>query len=102
MRSNEDAYRLLLAIPGVGPWTAGEVGRAALGDPDAVSVGDYHLPSLVAWLLAGERRADDARMLELLEPYRGQRGRVIRLLEAAGTWPPRRGPRMPARSIDRC
>ena len=54
----------------------------ALGDADAVSVGDYHLPNQVAWALAGEARADDARMLELLEPYRGQRGRVIRLLLA--------------------
>ena len=94
-----DARRRLLAIEGVGPWTAGEVARTAFGDPDAVSVGDFHLPSLVAWNLAGEARADDARMLELLEPYRGQRGRVILLLEAGAPWPPRRGPRMPLRSI---
>ena len=98
-RSPEAAYAELTAIPGVGPWTAGEVGRAALGDPDAVSVGDFHLPSLVTWLLAGEPRGDDARMLELLEPYRGQRGRVVRLLEASGAAAPRRGPRMPSRSI---
>ena len=67
----------------------------ALGDADAVSVGDYHLPNLVAWALAGEPRADDARMLELLEPFRGQRGRVIRLVAAGGGGAPRRGPRMP-------
>jgi 3-methyladenine DNA glycosylase/8-oxoguanine DNA glycosylase len=67
------------------------------GDPDAVSVGDYHIPSMVGWALAGERRADDARMLELLEPYRGQRARVIRLLELAGVGAPRRAPRMPLR-----
>ena len=71
----------------------------ALGDADAVSVGDYHLPHLVAWALAGEPRADDARMLELLEPFRGQRGRVIRLVVAGHAGPPRRGPRMPLRSI---
>ncbi len=71
----------------------------ALGDPDAVSVGDFHLPHLVSWALAGEPRADDARMLELLEPYRGQRGRVIRLLEASGIRPPRYGPRLAPRSI---
>lgn len=98
-RSYEAAYAELTAIPGIGPWTAAEVGRAALGDPDAVSVGDFHLPSLVTWLLAGEPRGDDARMLELLEPYRGQRGRVVRLLEASGMAAPRRGPRMPSRSI---
>jgi 3-methyladenine DNA glycosylase/8-oxoguanine DNA glycosylase len=94
-----DAYARLMALPGIGPWTAAEVGRAAFGDPDAVSVGDYHLPDLVAWALAGEPRGDDARMLELLEPYRGQRGRVVRLLEASGLRPPRHGPPMAPRSI---
>jgi 3-methyladenine DNA glycosylase/8-oxoguanine DNA glycosylase len=89
------------AIPGIGPWTVAEVARTALGDPDAVSVGDYHLPHLVSWILAGERRGTDEWMLELLEPYRGQRGRVQRLLEAGGSGPPRRGPRMPVRSIAR-
>jgi hypothetical protein len=57
------------------------------------------VPNLVAWALAGEARADDARMLELLEPYRGQRGRVQRLLEASGIRPPRYGPRMAPRNI---
>jgi 3-methyladenine DNA glycosylase/8-oxoguanine DNA glycosylase len=91
--------RLLRSVPGIGPWTVAEVLRVAHGDPDAVSVGDYHLPNLVAWALAGEPRADDARMLELLEPYRGQRGRVQRLLEASGIRIPRYGPRMAPRDI---
>jgi 3-methyladenine DNA glycosylase/8-oxoguanine DNA glycosylase len=94
-----DAYARLTALPGIGPWTAAEVAIRALGDPDAVSVGDYHLPSLVSYALAGERRGTDDRMLELLEPYRGQRGRVIRLLEASGIRPAPRGPRMQPRSI---
>jgi len=93
------AYRRLTALPGVGPWTAAEVALRALGDPDAVSVGDYHLPNLVSWALAGEPRAADDRMLQLLEPYRGQRGRVVRLLEASGIRAPRYGPRMAPRSI---
>jgi len=95
----EDAERVLRAIPGIGPWTAAEVLRVAWGAPDAVSVGDYHIPNLVSWALAGEARADDERMLELLEPYRGQRGRVQRLLEASGVRIPRFGPRMSPRSI---
>jgi 3-methyladenine DNA glycosylase/8-oxoguanine DNA glycosylase len=99
-----EAGRRLQEIPGIGPWTAGEVGRAAFGDPDAVSVGDYHLPNIVCWILAGERPGSDKRMLELLEPWRGQRGRVVRWLELgsrdlAGLGPARRGPRMPSRSI---
>jgi 3-methyladenine DNA glycosylase/8-oxoguanine DNA glycosylase len=83
----------------VGRWTAAEVAIVALGDADAVSVGDYHLPHQVAWALAGQSRGDDARMIELLEPYRGHRGRVIRLLEAGGITAPRFGPRLPLQSI---
>ena len=94
-----EATRRLRALPGIGPWTAAEVVRSAFGDPDAVSVGDYHIPNIVAWALAGEPRADDARMLELLEPYRGQRGRVQRLLEVGRITAPRYGPRMAPRSI---
>ena len=93
------ARRALTPIPGIGAWTIAEVNRVAFGDADAVSVGDFHVPNLVSWALAGEPRADDARMLELLEPYRGQRGRVQRLLEASGIRPPRYGPRLSPRSI---
>lgn len=99
--TSADLRGWLERLPGVGPWTTAETARLALGDPDAVSVGDYHLPNLVAWILAGEPRADDVRMLQLLEPYRGQRGRVQRLLEATGVRPPRFGPRMEARPIAR-
>jgi 3-methyladenine DNA glycosylase/8-oxoguanine DNA glycosylase len=94
-----EATRRLTSLPGIGPWTAAEVVRSAFGDPDAVSIGDYHIPNMVAWALAGEPRADDARMLELLEPYRGQRGRVQRLLEVGLVSAPRYGPRMAPRRI---
>lgn len=95
----EEARAALLKLPGIGPWTVAEVARLALGDPEAVSVGDFHLPNLVAWLLAGEPRGTDERMLELLAPYEGQRGRVQLLLEASGAHAPRYGPRTEARSI---
>lgn len=94
-----DARRRLQALPGIGPWSAAEVAIVALGDADAVSVGDYHLPHLVSWCLAGEPRGSDERMLELLEPFAGHRGRVLRLLEASGMTAPRYGPRMPLRNI---
>lgn len=94
-----EAVRRLRSLPGIGPWTAAEVVRSAFGDPDAVSVGDYHVPNMVAWALAGEPRADDARMLELLEPYRGQRGRVQRLLEVGRVTAPRHGPRVAPRDL---
>jgi 3-methyladenine DNA glycosylase/8-oxoguanine DNA glycosylase len=95
------ATRRLTAIPGIGPWTAAETVRFAYGDADAVSVGDYHIPNTVAWALAGEPRGTDERMLELLEPFRGHRGRVCDLLAAGGHFAPRFGPRMPVRSFAR-
>lgn len=89
----------LQSLPGIGPWTAAEVTAVSHGDPDAVPLGDYHLPNVVAYSLAGEPRADDTRMLELLEPYAGQRGRVIRLLMSGGRGAPRYGPRVSRQDI---
>jgi 3-methyladenine DNA glycosylase/8-oxoguanine DNA glycosylase len=93
------AYRRLEAFPGVGPWTAAKVALVALGDPDAVPVGDYHLPHTVGYALEGTLRSSDERMLELLDPYRGHRARVIRLLMVSGIGAPRFGPRQPLRNI---
>jgi 3-methyladenine DNA glycosylase/8-oxoguanine DNA glycosylase len=84
----------LTLIPGIGPWTAANVAFAAFGDADAVPLGDFHLPSLVSWALAGEPRGTDERMLELLEPFAGHRGRVVRLLKTSGIRAPRYGPRL--------
>ena len=89
-----EARSRLESIRGVGPWTSSLVTQLAFGDPDAVIVGDYRLPRIVAWNFAGERTADDARMLELLEPYRGQRARVQALIKFGGEKPPRRGPKL--------
>jgi 3-methyladenine DNA glycosylase/8-oxoguanine DNA glycosylase len=93
----DELVRRLCTLPGIGPWTATITAGIALGDPDAVPVGDYNLPHHVSWTLVGERRADDARMLELLSPYAGHRARVIRLLTAL-PGPPRRAPRATVRS----
>jgi endonuclease III len=95
------ARKRLEAFPGVGPWTAARVAVTALGDPDAVQVGDYNLPHAVAYALEGKARSTDERMLELLEPYRGHRARVIRLIGVAGITAPRFGPRMPLRNFTR-
>lgn len=88
-----EAYARLVAVPGIGPWTAALVMAEAWGDADAVPLGDYHLPSTMAWHLAGERQADDRRMVELLRPFMGHRWRVIRLLTQLADRSPRRGPR---------
>jgi len=91
-RGREALSAALAQVPGVGPWSVQYALGSALGDPDAVLVGDDNLHDSVAWVLAGEERATDARMLELLEPYRGHRFRVIRLVWASGRRAPRRGP----------
>ena len=91
-----EADRRLRSLPGIGVWTSAEIRQRAMGDPDAVSVGDYHLPNVVGWTLA-RRKTDDAGMLELLAPYAGHRYRVTRLIELGGSGPPRRGPRMSVR-----
>ena len=92
-RTPEQVRTRLEAIRGVGVWTSHLATAAAMGDPDAVPVGDYHLPNTVAWYLAGEPRATDDRMLELLEPYAGHRWRVMRLAKASGG-APKYGPRL--------
>ncbi|MGW6916968.1 DNA-3-methyladenine glycosylase family protein [Kitasatospora sp. NPDC054939] len=89
-----ESFARLTGVPGIGVWTAAETLQRSNGDPDAVSVGDYHLPNTVGWALAGRARSDDAQMLELLEPYRPHRYRVCRLLLAAGARAPRYGPRL--------
>lgn len=93
------AAALLPALPGIGPWTTGTVLSAVFGDADAVPVGDYNLPHLVAHAFTGEARGTDARMLELLEPFRPHRGRVLALLSRSGHGAPRFGPRLPVRNI---
>jgi 3-methyladenine DNA glycosylase/8-oxoguanine DNA glycosylase len=107
------ATNLLTSIPGIGIWTAAEVTRVAYGDPDAVTVGDYNLPNDVVYAMTGDARAGkrdatpgrissaDAKMLEVLEPFRPQRARVVQLLLATGVTAPRFGPRSTVRSFAR-
>jgi 3-methyladenine DNA glycosylase/8-oxoguanine DNA glycosylase len=84
---------VLTSLPGIGVWTSAETRIRALGDPDAVSVGDYHLAHEVGYALTGTR-TDDAGMVALLAPWDGHRQRVVRLLAASGVREPRRGPRL--------
>lgn len=88
-----DAARRLQVVPGIGVWTAAETTQRALGDPDAVSVGDYHLKNAVVHLLTGRARGTDDEMLELLGQWPGHRQRVMRLIELTGVGAPRFGPK---------
>src|SRR5690242_12803599 len=95
-----EADRRLQTLSGIGPWTSAEIRQRAIGDPDALSVGDYHLPSIVGWALI-RQKVDDAGMCELLAPYAGHRYRAAWLLEMSGQGPPRHGPRNAPRDYRR-
>jgi 3-methyladenine DNA glycosylase/8-oxoguanine DNA glycosylase len=100
-RSSAEARSALTALPGVGVWTAAETAQRAFGDPDALSIGDYHLSTMIGWTLLGHP-IDDAEMVRLLEPVRPHRHRAVRLLEVSGLAVlPRRGPRLPIQQINR-
>ncbi|MGD8166829.1 DNA-3-methyladenine glycosylase family protein [Herbiconiux sp. P16] len=92
-RGGAEVQRLLRTVSGVGVWTAAETSQRSHGDPDAVSFGDYHLAAQIGWALVGEAIDDDA-LAELLEPWAGQRQRIVRLVFASGFRAPRHGPRM--------
>jgi 3-methyladenine DNA glycosylase/8-oxoguanine DNA glycosylase len=95
----EKAREALMSLPGVGIWTAAETAQRAFGDPDALSVGDYHISKMIGWTLLGHP-IGDAEMVELLEPMRPHRQRVVRLLAASGlAYEPRRGARLPLQDI---
>lgn len=96
-----DATRRLMALPGIGPWTAAETLQRTLGAPDAITVGDLHLPKIIGYALTGRRGTTDEEMLELLAPYEGQRHRAARLILLSGRVPPRRAPRFPVGDIAR-
>lgn len=89
----DDVRTRLRLVPGVGEWTAAETAQRAFGHPDAVSVGDFHLKNWVVHALTGRARGTDEDMLNLLEPWAGQRQRVVRLIELSGLAAPRFGPR---------
>jgi len=91
-RGGPTVVNALRTVPGIGVWTAAEIVQRAHGDPDTVSVGDFHLSRLVGWALIG-RPVDDDGMLEILEKWRGHRHRVVRLIECSGFSKPRFGPR---------
>jgi 3-methyladenine DNA glycosylase/8-oxoguanine DNA glycosylase len=94
-----DAIARLSALPGFGKWTATATVIASHGDPDTILLRDYGMPTKVNYAFTGNAtRLDpdtggDDVMCAHLEPWRGHRQRIIRLLFAVGVNPPRRAPR---------
>lgn len=95
--TGSEAERRLRSLPGIGEWTAAEVRQRALGDPDAVSFGDYHVAQEVGWAVRGSDMSDE-EMRDFLQPWSGHRNRVVQVLLRYGRSRPRRGPRMAPRT----
>ncbi len=67
----QDVARQLLALPGIGPWTAAYVALRGLGDPDAFVPGDLGVRRGLAALGQASSPADAARIGERWRPWRG-------------------------------
>jgi len=80
-------------VRGIGPWSTEMTLALYWAESDAVPLGDYALPHSVAYALTGAHRSDDAHMLKLLEPFRPDRGRLIRWIMGSNIAPPRRSSR---------
>lgn len=99
-RTSAEAERVLATFSGISRWTTAKTLEVSHGDPDQVAVGDFHFKHMVVHHLTGRDRGTDREMLELLEPFRPHRGRVIRLLHDLGH-EPKFGPRLAPRDITR-
>jgi AraC family transcriptional regulator, regulatory protein of adaptative response / DNA-3-methyladenine glycosylase II len=90
-----ELQRSLLALPGVGPWTAGYVAMRALGDPDAFLASDLGVRRSIARLGA----SDDVRAIAA----RAERWRPWRAYAVAHLWrvPPAAKRQAPARTRSR-
>jgi AraC family transcriptional regulator of adaptative response / DNA-3-methyladenine glycosylase II len=65
-----DTYAALLALPGIGPWTAGYIAMRALRDPDAFIPGDAGLRHGLARLGVDPSPRAAERVSEPWRPYR--------------------------------
>ena len=68
--SRDDAEARLLALPGIGPWTAGCIRMRALSDPDAFLPTDAGVRHGLAALGVGSDPASAARHAEGWRPWR--------------------------------
>ena len=87
------ARSALMALPGIGVWTAAVAIGVSHGDPDALPVGDFHVKNTVAHALTGKARGTDDEMLDTLAAYAGTRWLIVRVLEKAGLTAPRFAPK---------
>ncbi len=77
------ARAALLALPGIGPWTADTIGMRALGDPDAFLPADLGVVLAARTLDLGEGRA----LLQRAERWAPYRAYAVQHLWAVGDHP---------------
>jgi DNA-3-methyladenine glycosylase II len=77
---DEDAHKLLVSLPGVGPWTADIYLLSALQRPDAWPWGDVALQAAAQHLFDLPQRPDKAAMIGIGERFRPYRAVAARLL----------------------
>ena len=78
----EDAHKALVAVKGVGPWTADIFLLFCLGHADAFPAGDLALQEGARLALNLKRRPDAARLERIAERWRPLRGVAARMLWA--------------------
>ncbi len=78
----EDAHKTLVAVKGVGPWTADIFLLFCLGHPDAFPAGDLALQEAAKLALRLKRRPDAQRLEKIAERWRPWRGVAARMLWA--------------------
>ncbi len=78
--SDEDVYKRLVAIKGIGPWTADIYLLGCLGRPDAWPTGDLALQVAAQHAFDLDGRPDNKAMLVLGEPWRPWRAVAARVL----------------------
>jgi len=78
----EDAHSALVAVKGVGPWTADIFLLFCLGHPDAFPAGDLALQEAAKLALNLKRRPDAVRLERIAERWRPLRGVAARMLWA--------------------
>ena len=78
----EEAHAALVAVKGVGPWTADIFLLFCLGHPDAFPAGDLALQEAAKLALRLKTRPDAARLQRIAERWRPWRGVAARMLWA--------------------
>lgn len=67
----DEVQQQLLALPGIGPWTAAYIALRGLGDPDAFLPSDLGVRRALSGAGLASRPADAARLAERWRPWRG-------------------------------